>query len=67
MYFVCVGITALEAAAADDGGVRVTRLSCMQRMLVRTQPAAFMLCKVQLLLSAHRIYKLKKGKRQNFS
>jgi len=54
MYFVCVGITALEAAAADDRGVRVTRLPCMQRMLVRTQPA-FLLCKVQLLLSAHRI------------
>ena len=53
MYFVCVGITALEAAA-DDRGVRVTHLACMQKMLVRTQPAV-LLCKVQLLLSAHRI------------
>jgi hypothetical protein len=59
MYFVCVGITALEAAAAaaaaaaaDDGGVGVTQLSCMQRMLVSTQPAV-LLYTVQLLLSAH--------------
>jgi hypothetical protein len=50
MYFVCVGITALEAAA--DRGVGITQLSCMQWMLVRTQPAV-LLYTMQLLLRAH--------------